>query len=272
MPSTNISRRPSIEAASRPRCRARALAADIGRDRERHSLAHQRSQVGIFPFFDPTVRQAGGLETPERAPRAARQSPRLPEASASSREVRRHRGLGRSPDRTDLGVHCNSRHLFLVLDVAARLEFERKLLAAGLHDAAAREHVHHVWHYVIEQALIVGDHHEARSGERSRLTPSATIFRASMSSPEVGLVEDTEPGLQYRHLQDLVALLLAAGKADIDATTQHLAIDAEPCRDLVHALKNSGIDNSTSPRFFRCALSAVRKNVIVATPGISSGY
>ena len=35
---------------------------------------------------------------------------------------------------------------------------------------------------------------------------------------------------------------------------------------------NSGVVSSASPRFLRCALSAVRRNVMVATPGISIGY
>ena len=34
----------------------------------------------------------------------------------------------------------------------------------------------------------------------------------------------------------------------------------------------SGVVSSASPRFLRCALSAVRRNVMVATPGISIGY
>src|SRR5215470_10053841 len=37
-------------------------------------------------------------------------------------------------------------------------------------------------------------------------------------------------------------------------------------------LRNSGVEISSSPRFLRCALSAVRRNVMVATPGISNGY
>ena len=36
--------------------------------------------------------------------------------------------------------------------------------------------------------------------------------------------------------------------------------------------KNSGVVSSFWPRFRRTALSAVRRNVMVATPGISSGY
>ena len=43
----------------------------------------------------------------------------------------------------------------------------------------------------------------------------------------IGLVEHRQPRLEQRHLQDLVALLLAAGEADIDGAAQHLLIDAE---------------------------------------------
>ena len=35
------------------------------------------------------------------------------------------------------------------------LKFERQVLAAGAHDAPLREHVHIVWHYVVQQALVV---------------------------------------------------------------------------------------------------------------------
>ena len=37
-------------------------------------------------------------------------------------------------------------------------------------------------------------------------------------------------------------------------------------------LRNSGVVSSFCPRFLRTALSAVRRNVMVATPGISIGY
>ena len=43
------------------------------------------------------------------------------------------------------------------LQFAALLEFERQFLAARLHDAAGRHHVHAVGHDVIEQALVMGD-------------------------------------------------------------------------------------------------------------------
>jgi len=44
--------------------------------------------------------------------------------------------------------------------------------------------MHDIRHDVVEEALIVRDDDEARSGERSRLTPSATTLSASMSRPE----------------------------------------------------------------------------------------
>ena len=43
----------------------------------------------------------------------------------------------------------------------------------------------------------------------------------------IGFVEHREPRLEQRHLQNLVALLFAAGKADIDRAAQHVLLDAE---------------------------------------------
>ena len=69
----------------------------IGRRRQRIGLAHQRAQIGVFPFLDAPVRQAGGVETRERRPRAAwrrrpcpaacRVRPRKRRRSACSAEV-----------------------------------------------------------------------------------------------------------------------------------------------------------------------------------------
>src|SRR5271169_4652478 len=50
----------------------------------------------------------------------------------------------------------------------------------------------------------------------------------------IGLVEHAKTRLEERHLQNLVALLLAAGKADIDRSAQHLLLDAELARDSAH--------------------------------------
>ena len=55
-----------------------------------------------------------------------------------------------------------------------------------------------------------------------------------MSRPESGLVEDRERGLEERHLQDLVALLLAAGEAFVDAAVEEIGIHFEQLHLLAH--------------------------------------
>ena len=67
----------------------------------------------------------------------------------------------------------------------------------------------------------------ARSGARCRLTPLATTRKRVDVEAAVGLVENGEARLQHRHLEDLVALLLAAGKPDIDRALQQVLADVE---------------------------------------------
>jgi len=52
------------------------------------------------------------------------------------------------------------RYCELIGRITLGFEFKRQFLAAGAHDAAARKHVHHVGHDVVEQPLIMGDDHE----------------------------------------------------------------------------------------------------------------
>src|SRR5437867_3232650 len=59
---------------------------------------------------------------------------------------------------------ATSRRLVAVLRVSGGVELERQLLAAGLHDPAAREHVHDVRNDVVEQTLVMRDHDEAAFG------------------------------------------------------------------------------------------------------------
>jgi hypothetical protein len=57
-----------------------------------------------------------------------------------------------------------------------------------------------------------------------------------MSRPGVGLVEDGELGLQQRHLEDLVALLLAAGEALVEVPVGEGTIHAEAIHPRQHPL------------------------------------
>ena len=69
----------------------------------------------------------------------------------------------------------------------------------------------------------------------------------------IGLVEHRKPRLKQRHLQNLVALLLAAGEADIDRAAQHLLLDAELAGGLAHLL-----DEFRRREFRLAALLALR--------------
>jgi hypothetical protein len=84
------------------------LGRGVGRTCQRLCLAHQRAQVGIFPFLDPPVRQTLFGEdvesriTPRRDRIVARQS------IARLREGLSQRGFGRGLDDGDFRVHAGT--------------------------------------------------------------------------------------------------------------------------------------------------------------------
>src|SRR4051794_1522173 len=135
---------------------------------------------------------------------------------------------------------ATSRRLVTVLGVAGSFEFERQRLVAGFHDAPLRKHVHHVRHDIIEQALVVRDDHEGAVGGAQSVNALGDYLEGIDVEPGIGLVEHAQPRLQQRHLQNFVALFLAAGKPDIDTAAEHVLVDPELARDLVHALHELG--------------------------------
>src|SRR6266852_6400453 len=195
-PSTNSRRRASIQARAAAALAARALAAASGAP-------------------------ARGF--------ASRMSARLAAAKVSASAVSAAVLIG------PISAFISCR-LFPVLRVAAGVELQRQPLAAGFHDAALGENVHHVRHDVIEQALIVRDHHETALGRTQPVDAVGDHLEGVDVEPGIGLVEHAEARLDERHLQDLVALLLAAGEPDVDAPAQHVLLDAELARELAHAL------------------------------------
>ena len=101
--------------------------------------------------------------------------------------------------------------------------------------------MHDVGNDVIEQPLVMGDHHDGAIGGAQAVDPVGDDFQCVDIEPGIGLVEHAELGLEQRHLQDLVALLLAAGKADVDRPAQHFRFDPEPLRDFpqpLHEIRN----------------------------------
>ena len=89
----------------------------------------------------------------------------------------------------------------------------------------------------------------------------------------IGFVENGEARLQKRHLENVHALLLAAREADIDRALQQIGLDVELRRSRVYALHEI---RDRQLRLRRaacgCAFSVALRKVIVATPGISTGY
>src|SRR5262245_50781048 len=239
-PSTSTMRRPSIEASASPALRARAFAAASGAAASGNA---SRISARRSVYFQSSIRRCG-------------RPPRSKCSNACSRSDATSPAPGSAPfalaKLADSAVSAAvligwisafiraSRRLVAILRVAGGLELEGELLVAGLHDAALREHVHHVRHDVVEQPLVVRDHHE-------RALRRAQPVDAVGDDPEgvdveagIGLVEHGDARLEQRHLQDFVALLLAAGEADIDAAPQHLAVDAELTGDLVHPFHEGG--------------------------------
>ena len=118
--------------------------------------------------------------------------------------------------------------------VALGFEPLRELGTAGVDDAPVDEDVHHVGLQVLEQALVVRDAQHAEVGPVGAHLLHALRHHLQRVDVEtgVGLVEDGELGLEDRHLQDLVALLLAAGEALVEVAVEERRIHVEPVHPL----------------------------------------
>src|SRR5579871_4268010 len=123
------------------------------------------------------------------------------------------------------------------LGVAGRLQLQRQLLAAAFHDPALRHHVNKVRHDVIQKPLIVRDHHHRPARRTQRV--DAVSGNPQRIDVETGIhfVKDAKARLEQRHLKNFVALLLAAGEADVDAALEHVLRDVQPLGDLAHFLQ-----------------------------------
>src|SRR6266852_2196427 len=227
-PSTNMRRRASIQASAAAALAARALAAASGAPASGFA---SRMSARRSVYFQSSMRRNASSRS--AATEAAPGSARLATAKVSASAVSAAVLIG------PISAFISCR-LFPVLRVAAGVELQRQLLAAGFHDAALGEDVHHVRHDVIEQALIVRDHHETALGRTQPVDAVGDHLEGVDVEPGIGLVEHAEARLDERHLQDLVALLLAAGEPDVDAPAQHVLLDAELARDLAHALDEIG--------------------------------
>ena len=159
-------------APRRPVFAPRRLRCRIGRRGQRLGVAHSSARRSVYFHSSTrrrTVRQAR-LERTRRTPRRAA-PPIASDVAGQPARASRYRpapaifGLGRGLDDGDFRVHAST--LFLILGIAARFKLERQVLAAGLDDAALRQHVHDIGYDIGEKALVVCDHDGgALEGER----------------------------------------------------------------------------------------------------------
>ena len=119
------------------------------------------------------------------------------------------------------------------------------------------QHVHEVGDDVVEQALVVRDDDERAIGGAHRVDALRDDLQRVDVEAGVGLVEDRQPRLEHGHVEDLVALLLAAREAFVDRALQHAPRPpAAACAfSLMNAMKSIA-SSSSSPCCLRRALSA----------------
>ena len=94
-----------------------------------------------------------------------------------------------------------------------------------------------------------------------------------MSRPESVSSSTASFGLLQRELEDLHALLLAAGEALVEVAGGELA--AAPCVSSIAAstvLRKSFSEIGSSPRASRCAFMTMRRYFVTVTPGMATGY
>src|SRR5882724_10556845 len=119
----------------------------------------------------------------------------------------------RAPDRREApqASISLSRHI-LELGVTGGLELQRQFLAAALHHASSGHHVHEVRHDIVQQPLIMRDHHHRSVRRTQRVDAVGGDPQRIDVETGIHFVENAKARLEQCHLQDLVALLLAAGE------------------------------------------------------------
>ena len=154
--------------------------------------------------------------------------------------------------------------------VAVGLELVRELGAALGDDAAVDEHVDEVGLDVAQDARVVRDEQDAHvAAARDAVDALGDDLERVDVEAGVGLVEDRDLRLQQLHLQDLVALLLAAGEALVDAALGERRGPSTSASIAVRISLTQVRSFGASPR---TAVTDVRRKFDTETPGTSTGY
>jgi hypothetical protein len=97
--------------------------------------------------------------------------------------------------------------------------------------------MHKVGHDVVEQPLIVCHHNRGVVGTLECVHPARDDAQGIDVESRVRLVENGQLGLEHRHLQDFVALFLAARKAGIHRTAHHRGVHLDELELLLHHIE-----------------------------------
>jgi hypothetical protein len=118
--------------------------------------------------------------------------------------------------------------------VAALLELERELPATGPDDPTLVHHVHVVGNDVVQKPLVMRHQHDGVVLAGEPVHALGDDAQRVDVEARVGFVEDRQRRLEQGHLQNFVALLLAARKAFVDAAVEKLGAHVEQLHLLAH--------------------------------------
>src|ERR1051326_1976028 len=111
--------------------------------------------------------------------------------------------------------------------ISALLELQCQRFVAGLQYLAATQHVHAVGLDVLEETLVMRDQDDRAAGIAQAVDAGRDHAQRVDVEAAVGLVQDRQLRFQHRHLEDLVALFLAAGEAHVDRALQQVLADIQ---------------------------------------------
>src|SRR6478672_11840054 len=176
----------------------------------------ERRQVGISADSKTSsaAARSSSIERPSAAP--------APSSAVESVAMRAAPGLVER-------ASAIARHCLLAQEVVAlALELVDQLGSALAHDPPLEHDVHELRLDVVQDPLVVGDDQRAHADLRVQLVDALGDGAQGVDvEARVGLVEDGDLGLEHRHLQDLAALLLAAGEAVVEVAGRELAVHVE---------------------------------------------
>src|SRR5206468_4163238 len=180
--------------------------------------APRSATLPASPWGGRKLRSGGSRPRAELSARPGRGTPHSPPMPGRSRPVARQ----------SLFLLPSSRHHYAITQpvVAFCLKLQCQFGTAGFHDASVRENVDDIWLDVVQQALVVRHDQEGATRVAQLIHGLGDGFQRIDVEARVRLIEDREPGLEDRELQDLVALLFTARETFVDWTVHHRVVPA----------------------------------------------